>query len=69
MNEPTDLKEYLARQRADQDLRNENFERRMQTAVWAARKTVKWAVIGGAAAWVYTKLRDRQDEDTEGSES
>lgn len=56
-------------ERRRERLADERFERRMQATVWAVRKTVKWAVIGGAAAWVYTKLKDRQNEETEDGES
>ena len=53
-------------------IKDERFERRMQATVWAARKTVKWAIIGAAGAFVYAKITDKSNDDnvnTEGSEN
>lgn len=60
--------EAIRNERAEQRAKDERFERRMQTTVWAVRKTVKWAVIGSAAAFVYHKLTDGTDEVPEGEQ-
>lgn len=49
-------------------IKDERFERRMQTTVWAVRKTVKWAVIGAAGAFVYAKITKDDDATEENNE-
>lgn len=47
----------------EEELKAERFERRVRTTVWAAGKTVKWAIIGAAGAFVYSKIMDNNTKE------
>lgn len=48
-----------------EELKNERSARRWQYTAYGARKIVKWAAIGAAGAFIYSKITSDNDEVTE----